>query len=67
MISIAGYRITKLKKEISLTTNRYIPFDRMNENTNKNSINEAIDLLNKKVNYIIDVLKENGLIGSDDE
>jgi hypothetical protein len=57
---IKGYRITKRKGEIGLETNRYIPMNKTNDKT-------GLKLLDEKINYIIEVLKDNGLIGEEEE
>jgi hypothetical protein len=60
--SVKGYRITKVKGEISLATNHYLP-----KNTIETKNNSDLKILDDKINYIIEVLKEKNIIEVNDE
>jgi hypothetical protein len=72
MFSINEYRITKLNKEITLTTDHYKPTKNdqpqsnsiENDQTRSNSINmvEALKILDEKITYVIEVMREHGWI-----
>jgi hypothetical protein len=59
--SVKGYRITKVKGEISLTTNHYIP-----KHTVDAKSDTDLKILDDKINYIIEVLKEKHIIEVDE-
>ncbi|GHU21750.1 hypothetical protein FACS189472_14540 [Alphaproteobacteria bacterium] len=70
MFSIPGYRITKIKGEIGLMTAHYIPKDERGGNKDINTLSngvkiEDLKLLDNKINYIIEILKENSLINDE--
>ncbi|GHU25852.1 hypothetical protein FACS189472_18990 [Alphaproteobacteria bacterium] len=68
MFSIPNYRVTKIKGEIALTVHRYISLEsRLNKISDiKQSVKmEDMKLLDDKINYIIEILKENNLIGEE--
>jgi hypothetical protein len=56
MFSINGYRITKIKGEIAVRTDNFIPKE------NRTFKSNDLKILDDKINFIIDVLKEKGLI-----
>jgi hypothetical protein len=60
MFSIAGYRITKLKDEISLVAEKQC--SRENLGVSNGVSSSVLKLLDEKIYYIIDVLKDNNLI-----
>jgi 6-phosphogluconolactonase (cycloisomerase 2 family) len=59
MFSIGSYRITKLKGEISLVAKK----QNIRENVGVSS--SVVKLLDEKINYIVDVLKDNNLIATE--
>jgi 6-phosphogluconolactonase (cycloisomerase 2 family) len=65
MFSIAGYRITKLKGEISLVAEKQN--SRENINVSNGVSSSVVKLLDEKINYIIDVLKDNNLIPTEED
>jgi hypothetical protein len=74
MFSINGYRITKLKKEITLIADQkrsnMIENDQKCSKTIENdqkrpNVVEAIKILDEKITYVIEVLREHGWIESD--
>jgi hypothetical protein len=62
--SVKGYRITKVKGEISLTTNRYLPKDVVDTKETKSDTD--LKILDEKINYIMEVLKEKHIIEVDE-
>jgi hypothetical protein len=60
MFSTNGYRITKIKGEIAIRTNNFIPKE------NRTFKSNDLKILDDKINFVIDVLKEKGLIEDED-
>jgi hypothetical protein len=54
--TVKGYRITKIKGEIGLATQHYIPKSKLVKRK------EDLQILNDKINLIVEILKERGII-----
>jgi hypothetical protein len=54
--TVKGYRITKIKGEIGLATQHYIPKSRLIGRK------EDLQILNDKIYLIVEILKERGII-----
>ena len=64
MFKVNGYRVTKIKGEIGLATNHYVPKSDGGKKKKEEEVDEeAIKLLNEKVDYIFEILRDNKLIG----
>jgi hypothetical protein len=62
--SVKGYRITKVKGEISLVANHYLPKNVTEVKETK--CDSDLKILDDKINFIIDVLKEKHIIDIDE-
>jgi hypothetical protein len=56
MFSINGYSITEIKGEIAIRTNNFIPKE------NRTFKSNDLKILDDKINFIMEVLKERRLI-----
>jgi hypothetical protein len=69
MFSIKGYQITRIKKEIRLKITSYIPkiIAYKNRDNGASDISADLKLLDDKIDYIIQVLKDHDMIPSEDD
>jgi hypothetical protein len=63
LFAVKGYRVTKIKGEIGLCTDHYISKEKLKGKvSNGPDVTRDMKLLDEKIAYLTQVLKDNGLI-----